>query len=68
LHLRSARETLEVQQTELARDVNMDPTNYAKIERGQKNVTIETLVRIAKGLGVTLVVRFAPKRRGAGAR
>ena len=32
--------------------------NYARIEQGKQNVTVEMLLRIADGLGVELVVRF----------
>ena len=38
----------------------MDPTNLAKIERGEKNATVDTLVRFATGLGVDLSIQLAP--------
>ena len=66
-HLRKRREAAEISQTQLAKAVGMEPTNLAKIERGQKNVTVDTLVRIARGLGVDLTVTFStPKRRASG--
>ena len=43
---------------------------YARVERCKRNVTLETLKRIADGLGVDLSVRFGgprklpPSRRG----
>lgn len=40
----------------------MDPTNLAKIERGGRNVTVDTLVRIAEGLGLDLRVRLVQPR------
>jgi transcriptional regulator with XRE-family HTH domain len=57
-HLRQVREDLGISQVQLATKIKMEPTNLAKIERGQKNVTVDTLRRIADGLGVSLVVRF----------
>lgn len=61
--LRSTRDAMQVSQVQLAKRIRMDPTNLAKIERGTKNVTIDTLMRIAAGLGIELVVKFvAPKR------
>jgi transcriptional regulator with XRE-family HTH domain len=60
--LRRVRERLDVQQVQLARTIEMEPTNLAKIERGQKNVTIDTLVRIADGLGLDLTINFKPRR------
>jgi transcriptional regulator with XRE-family HTH domain len=43
----------------------MDRENYAKIERASINVTVDTLVRIAHGIGVRLEVDFVapPSRR-----
>lgn len=32
--------------------------NYVKIERGKKNVTVDTLLRIADGLGVEMTIDF----------
>lgn len=57
-NIRRTRERLKIAQSKLAGDIGMEPTNLAKIERGEKNVTIDTLVRIADGLGVGLVVRL----------
>lgn len=36
----------------------MTRSNYARIERGATNITVETLVRIARGLGVEVEVAF----------
>jgi transcriptional regulator with XRE-family HTH domain len=59
-HVRKVREDLEIAQVQLAQRIGMDPTNLAKIERGARNVTMDTLVRIADGLGIKLVVKLAP--------
>jgi XRE family transcriptional regulator, regulator of sulfur utilization len=70
-HVREARARQNVPQADLARRIGMEPTNLGKIERGQKNVTVDTLVRIAAGLGTGLRIDLAPaapaRRRGAGA-
>lgn len=60
-HIREVREAHGVQQAQLARKIGMEPTNLAKIERGEKNVTIDTLVRIGDGLGIDLTVRYATR-------
>jgi len=52
-----------MQQIELARAIGMDPPNLRKIERGKKNLTIDTLLRLAVGLDARLTVTIA-KRRG----
>ncbi len=66
--VRATRERLGVSQVKLARLVGMEPTNLAKVERGTRNVTIDTLARIADGLGIELNVTFssAPPRRARG--
>lgn len=57
-HLRRAREEQGVSQTTLARRIKMEPTNLRKVERGEKNLTVDTLRRIAGGLGMRLEVRL----------
>jgi transcriptional regulator with XRE-family HTH domain len=66
-HLREVRESLGITPTVFAKRVGMDLPNYAKIEQGKKNVTMDSLVRIASGLGADLSVRFVipKKRKGA---
>ena len=58
-HVREVREKQNLQQAQLAHAVGMEPTNLAKIERGEKNVTVDTLVRIAAGLGTKLKVELS---------
>lgn len=57
-HLRAVRRALGISRGALAAKIGMEPTNYAKIERGKKNVTYDTLLRIADGLGVELTVKL----------
>lgn len=59
--LRRLREEQGFTQDTLAKQIAMEPTNLAKVERGEKNVTIDTLRRFAEGLELGLEVRF-PKR------
>jgi transcriptional regulator with XRE-family HTH domain len=56
--LRRARRARGISRAVLSESIGMHPQNYARIERGKKNVTFETLLRIADGLGVELTVAF----------
>lgn len=40
---------------ELSGRCGIDPAPLSKLERGESNATIQTLERVAKGLGVSLV-------------
>lgn len=51
-HVRLIREERGVSQHDLADQVDMSPRHYGGIERGQANVTLDLLVRLAAGLGV----------------
>jgi len=65
-HLRRLRRALGVSRAKVAKSIGMHPMNYARIEQGKQNVTVEMLLRIADGLGVDLVVRFRrPLKRRA---
>ena len=65
-HLRRLRRALGVSRAKVAKSIGMHPMNYARIEQGKQNVTVEMLLRIADGLGVELVVRFKrPLKRRA---
>jgi transcriptional regulator with XRE-family HTH domain len=61
-HLRQVRRSLGMSRVKLAEKIGMHPMNYARIEQGRQNVTVEMLLRIADGLGVPLTVRFARPR------
>jgi len=51
-------------QESLAAKLGMIPSNYARIEQGRLNTTVDTLVRISNALDVDLAQLFvAPKRR-----
>jgi len=61
LHIRNVRKSLGIQQAQLAKSIGMDPTNLAKVERGERNLTLDTVVRIAHGLDARLDVKLVPK-------
>jgi transcriptional regulator with XRE-family HTH domain len=57
--IRKARQAAGLTQAQLAESISMGRENYAKIERAEVNVTVDTLVRIGDGLGLGLVVSFS---------
>lgn len=52
LVLRKRREALEISQEDFAELVEMHRTYYSSIERGLKNIRIETLERLCSALRV----------------
>jgi transcriptional regulator with XRE-family HTH domain len=63
--IRQARERAELSQEEAAKLAGMTRTNYARIEYGKTNVTLDTLRRISEGFGVEVQVRLVRKRMRA---
>jgi len=62
--LRALRKERELTQQELADQAGMNGRYYAMVERGQKNVSLETMKKIADGLGVDVCELFRfPKTR-----
>ncbi len=53
LVLRARREALPLNQEHFADAISMHRAYYGRIERGQANLTLETLSRVAEGLGVS---------------
>jgi DNA-binding XRE family transcriptional regulator len=51
---REAREDKGITQAELAEMANINRTTLSQIESGLRNATIDTLVRIARALGLNL--------------
>ena len=68
--IRTARKEQGISRAKLAELIEMHPANYARIERGKKNLTVDTLLRIAEGLAMDLTVAFdarpAAKKRARG--
>jgi transcriptional regulator with XRE-family HTH domain len=54
--IRATREKVDVSQATLAAKIGMHRENYIRAEMGRVNLTVESLMRIAEGLGVDLVV------------
>lgn len=52
--LRQRREALGIRQQDVARQLKMHRTYYGAIERGQKNVRLDTLKRICATLGLQM--------------
>lgn len=52
--IRSRRQALGLSQDAFADAIEMHRAYFGAIERGSKNVTIETLSRVTKGLGMSL--------------
>jgi transcriptional regulator with XRE-family HTH domain len=51
--IRSTRERRGYSQERFARHVGLDRSYFGAIERGEFNVTLDTIVKIARGLGTT---------------
>jgi DNA-binding XRE family transcriptional regulator len=56
--LREYRKSQKLSQAEFAAKVNMPRTMISKIETGNRNVTLETLMTLAQGMGKELVIDF----------
>lgn len=48
--IRAKRKALEVSQEELADNVGMDRSHMGRIERGERNVSLINIIRIARAL------------------
>jgi len=51
-NLKKIREAKGISQRSLATSCNVDSSHISKIERGEKNVTILTIIELAHGLEV----------------
>ena len=60
LLIRMNRERLNFSQEEFADHINLDRSNYGAIERGERNISVYTLARIALGLKVEVGELFPP--------
>jgi transcriptional regulator with XRE-family HTH domain len=50
--IRTYREATKLSQDRFADRIEMHRAYYSAIERGERNITLETLLRVADGLGV----------------
>jgi transcriptional regulator with XRE-family HTH domain len=60
LNLRRARLVRDIKQADLAYDAKVSDKSLSNIELGKQNVTISTLERLAKVLGIPPIDLFAP--------
>ncbi|WP_342268949.1 helix-turn-helix transcriptional regulator [Spiroplasma endosymbiont of Aspidapion aeneum] len=60
-NIRYIRENKLLTQTELSKKIMINKNYISDIERGQRNATIYTLERLAKGLGVEVIDFFNTK-------
>jgi transcriptional regulator with XRE-family HTH domain len=56
--VRTFRQRLGISQEELAWRASMHRTYLADVERGQRNISLTSIVRLVKALGVSLAVFF----------
>lgn len=52
------KEKTDLSQESFANSIDMDRTYYCSVENGERNVSIENLYKISRGLGVTLSELF----------
>lgn len=53
----------EITQTELGRRLEMSQPQVARIESGEHNPSVETMIRLVRGLGIELALDFAPAKK-----
>lgn len=57
-----AREKAGLTQAELAERIGTDQASISRIERGERNITLETLAKLAKVLGLRVTVEAVEKK------
>lgn len=69
LRIKELRAAADLSQDDLAYAIDMSRSYLAEVETGKRNISLQNLERIARGLGVTLDEFFDSGyfRRGAGA-
>ena len=63
-NLRRYRQALGISQEDLAEKAGLHRTYIGSVERGERNVSIDNIARIAKGLRVTPSKLLEDNRRG----
>jgi transcriptional regulator with XRE-family HTH domain len=53
-NIRSARKQANLSQEKLAEKAELNPAYVSEVERGQENISVDALMRIASALGTTL--------------
>jgi transcriptional regulator with XRE-family HTH domain len=62
LRIRELRRRVDLTQEAAAEKIGMLTPNYARIEQGRMNVTVDTLLRISNALDVALPELFKPPK------
>jgi transcriptional regulator with XRE-family HTH domain len=62
-HIRLLRKAQKLSQEKLAERSNLHYTMIGAVERGERNITLENLAKIAKGLGIPVRELFPPETR-----
>ncbi len=57
-HIRYYRRGKKLSQEQLAEICGLHPTYIGQLERGEKNASIETVVQLCRGLGITPALLF----------
>lgn len=57
-HVRYYRREKKLSQEQLAEICGLHPTYIGQLERGEKNASIETVIQLCRGLGITPSVLF----------
>ena len=57
--LKTIREAKQLAQKKVALSIQMDPSQYSKIEKGKTDPSVSTLQKIAQALDVTMADLFA---------
>jgi transcriptional regulator with XRE-family HTH domain len=65
--MRQRREKLAVSQEGFADRIGVHRTYYSSVERGERNVSLKNLLRIADGLGVALSTLLLEAEASTGA-
>lgn len=58
----AARKSKHMTQKELAEMTGIDQSDISKIETGNANPALSTLMRLAEGMGMVLHLEFVPKQ------
>ncbi len=56
--IKELRNSKGISQEKFALSIEMDRTYYASVENGKRNISINNIEKIAKGLGITLEELF----------
>ncbi len=60
--IREARERTGLSQAALAERIGMHRENMIRVEKGRTNLTVETMMKIADALGLSLQIVLARRR------